>query len=95
MRDREARTGDLPTGEGRARRERGAVVVAPRAPAAGAAGTALARGAVAASFAVSGPAFEVPAEEVTANGPSPSPSAAGGGGATGVRAGRDASTPSR
>ncbi|MET8217275.1 MULTISPECIES: DUF6230 family protein [Streptomyces] len=80
MRDREARNGDIPTGEGRTHWKRSAVMLVPCTLAVGAMGIALAQGAIAASFAVSGTAFKVRAEEVTANGLSSFPSSIGSGG---------------
>ncbi|MER6148877.1 DUF6230 family protein [Streptomyces hirsutus] len=80
MRDREARNGGIPTGEGRTHWKRSAVMLVPCTLAVGAMGIALAQGAIAASFAVSGTAFKVRAEEVTANGLSSFPSSIGSGG---------------
>ncbi|MGY3205644.1 DUF6230 family protein [Streptomyces sp. TE5632] len=80
MRDREARNGDLPTGEGRTHWKRSAVMFVPCTLAVGAMGIALAQGAIAASFAVSGTAFKVSASEVTASGVSSFPSSIGSSG---------------
>ncbi|WP_328498000.1 DUF6230 family protein [Streptomyces sp. NBC_00414] len=64
-------------GEGRTHWKRAAVMFVPGTLAVGALGIALAQGALAASFAVSGAAFQVSASEVTAEGVSSFPSSVG------------------
>lgn len=65
-------------GEGRTYWKRSALMLVPCTLAVGALGIALAQGALAASFAVSGAAFKVSASEVTAQGVSSFPSSVGG-----------------
>jgi Family of unknown function (DUF6230) len=77
MRDRAALDGTSPSGEGRTHWKRSAMMFVPCVAAVGALGIALAEGAVAASFAVSGTAFKVSASEVTAQGVSSFPSSIG------------------
>ncbi|WP_405632563.1 DUF6230 family protein [Streptomyces sp. NBC_00016] len=76
MRDRYAHTGNAD--EGRTHWRRSALMFVPCTLAVGALGIALAEGAIAASFAVSGTAFKVSASEVTAQGVSSFPSTIGG-----------------
>ncbi|WP_037734451.1 DUF6230 family protein [Streptomyces sp. 303MFCol5.2] len=76
MRDRYAHTGN--SDEGRTHWGRSALMFVPCTLAVGALGIALAEGAIAASFAVSGTAFKVSASEVTAQGVSSFPSSIGG-----------------
>ncbi|TQJ46524.1 hypothetical protein [Streptomyces sp. SLBN-115] len=76
MRDRYAHTGTVD--EGRTHWRRSALMFVPCTLAVGALGIALAEGAIAASFAVSGTAFKVSASEVTAQGVSSFPSSIGG-----------------
>ncbi|WP_327180805.1 DUF6230 family protein [Streptomyces sp. NBC_01334] len=76
MRDRYAHTGYAD--EGRTHWRRSALMFVPCTLAVGALGIALAEGAIAASFAVSGTAFKVSASEVTARGVSSFPSSIGG-----------------
>lgn len=76
MRDRYAHTGSA--AEGRTHWRRSALMFVPCTLAVGALGIALAEGAIAASFAVSGTAFKVSASEVTARGVSSFPSSIGG-----------------
>ncbi|MFE6826415.1 DUF6230 family protein [Streptomyces sp. NPDC057690] len=76
MRDRYAHTGSAD--EGRTHWRRSALMLVPCTLAVGALGIALAEGAIAASFAVSGTAFKVSASEVTARGVSSFPSSIGG-----------------
>ncbi|MFJ3670420.1 DUF6230 family protein [Streptomyces sp. NPDC090106] len=71
-------TGQERLGEGRTRWRRSALMFVPCTLAVGALGVALAEGALAASFAVSGTAFKVSASEVTAQGVSSFPSSVGG-----------------
>ncbi|MDR6974262.1 hypothetical protein J2X68_000940 [Streptomyces sp. 3330] len=81
MRYREAHTGERDGGDtdgGRTHWRRSALMFVPCALAVGALGIALAEGAIAASFAVSGTAFKVSASEVTAQGVSSFPSSIGG-----------------
>ena len=77
MRDRAAHDSTTPSGEGRTYWKRSALMFVPCVAAVGALGIALAEGAVAASFAVSGTAFEVSASEITAEGVSTFPSSIG------------------
>ncbi|MFI1166915.1 DUF6230 family protein [Streptomyces sp. NPDC020801] len=78
MRDREAHHASNPPGEGRTHWKRSAVLFVPCMLAVGSLGIALAQGALAASFAVSGAAFKVSAAEVTADGVSSFPASIGG-----------------
>ncbi|WP_328557705.1 DUF6230 family protein [Streptomyces sp. NBC_00358] len=77
MSDRYAHTWTSTPGAGRTHWKRSAVIFVPCTLAVGALGIALAQGALAASFAVSGAAFEVSASEITANGVSSFPSTIG------------------
>ncbi|MFF3203962.1 DUF6230 family protein [Streptomyces sp. NPDC002962] len=76
MRDRYAHIGNAD--KGRTHWRRSALMFVPCTLAVGALGIALAEGAIAASFAVSGTAFKVSASEVTAQGVSSFPSSIGG-----------------
>ncbi|MCX5009004.1 DUF6230 family protein [Streptomyces sp. NBC_00638] len=77
MSDRYVHTGTSTPGAGRTHWKRSAVMFVPCTLAVGALGIALAQGALAASFAVSGAAFKVSASEITADGVSSFPSSIG------------------
>ncbi|MEU5097005.1 DUF6230 family protein [Streptomyces sp. NPDC020996] len=77
MSDRTAHIPRNTQGEGRTHWKRSAVMFVPCTLAVGTLGIALAQGALAASFAVSGTAFKVAASEVTAEGVSSFPSSLG------------------